>query len=191
MKPIVLSLVVLCFAACVSAQSVPDLRFNGHALGETALTFFSTATMSDSKTLTKEHCKTVLNDPDAVKEYEAAKTSADKKAFLFSDIGGCQQVMAALRGERAPVGSRYASELGKGAVTFAAGKLVSFKLTIESPYSVVVADMTRRFGISGQDYAGKLKPGSKAMHWNVDGVSALVVQLQYQDHANILVAYSR
>jgi len=86
MKPIVLSLVVLCFAACVSAQSVPDLRFNGHALGETALTFFSTATMSDSKTLTKEHCKTVLNDPDAVKEYERPRPLQIRRHSCFRTL---------------------------------------------------------------------------------------------------------
>ena len=57
----------------------------------------------ESKVVTKEYCKTLLNDADAMRRYEASRTGINKRDFLLSDVGGCQDVMAALRGERAPV----------------------------------------------------------------------------------------
>jgi hypothetical protein len=191
MKTIATSVVTLLFAACVFAQSSPDLRFDGHLLGETAETFFATATTLDSKAKTKDYCKTLLDDPSAMKKYEESKTGSNKRDFLLSDVGGCQQVMAALRGGRASVGARLASELGKGRVLFVGGKLFSFTLDTGLPYANVVADMTKRFGISGQNYTRKVGggPGIEGMRWNVDRVTALVFKLPYHDDASIYVGY--
>jgi len=190
-KIIATSVVTLFVAACVFAQSSPDLHFNGHTLGETAETFFFTATTLDSKAKTKDYCKALLDDPIAMKRYEESKSGANKKEFLFSDVGGCQQVMAALRGERAPVGARLASELGKGRVLFVGGKLFSLTLDTERPYANVVADMTKRFGISGHNYTRKVGggPGIEGMRWNVGRVTALVFKLPYHDDASIYVGY--
>jgi hypothetical protein len=185
------SVVALLFAVPLSAQSSPNLQFNGHTLGETAETFFSTATTLDSKAMTKDYCKALLDDPSAMRKYEESRTGINKKEFLLSDVGGCQQVMAALRGERAKVGARLAAELGKGSVSFAAGKLASFTLTSESPYADAVADMTKRFGELGHKYAHEAGggPSIKGMRWNVGGVTALVFELPYHDNANIYVGY--
>ena len=193
MRHAALPIVMFFFAVSVSAQSVPNLRFNGHALGETAETFFSTATAVESKGMTKEYCKSLLNDTTTMKNYEAARTAANEKDFLFSDVGGCQQVMAALRGERVQVGARLASELGKGNVSFAEGKLVSFTLTVDSPYSDVVADMSKRFAVSGHRYTREhgSGPGIAGMRWNVGGVTVLVFQLPNHDEANIYVGYAK
>lgn len=192
MKPTAQHIVTLCFAVSVSAQSVPNLRFNGHVLGETAETFFSTARAVESKGMTKEYCKSLLNDAATMKNYEAARTAANKKDFLFSDVGGCQQVMAALRGERAQVGARLASELGKGRVSFAEGRVVSFTLTVDSSFSDVVAEMSKRFAVSGHRYTRERGggPGITGMRWNVGAVTVLVFQLPYRDEADIYVGYA-
>ena len=189
MRPVVLSFVF--FTGLVSAQVVPDLRFNGHTLGETAETFFSTATMMESKGVTKEYCKTLLNDTEAMKRYEASRTGINKKDFLLSDVGGCKDVMAALRGERAPVGARYASELGKGQVVFVGGKLTAFRLSTDSPYTDVVSEMTKRFRASGNKYThGKGETKISGTRWNVDGATVLVFKVPYHDDADIYVGYS-
>lgn len=186
-----LSFVALLFAALVSAQSVPDLRFNGHTLGETAETFFATATMMESKAVTKDYCKTLLNDADTMKRYEASRTGINKRDFLLSDVGGCKDVMTALRGERAPVGARFASELGKGHVLFVAGKLTSFTLDTDSPYADVVSEMTKRFRASGDKYTqGKGETKISGTRWNLDGATVLVFKLPYHDDAAIYVGYS-
>jgi hypothetical protein len=173
----------------MSSQSLPDLHFNGHTLGETVEVFFSTASMMESKGVTKEYCKTLLNDVEAMKRYEASRTGINKKDFLISDVGGCKDVMAALRGERARVGARFASELGKGgSVLFVAGKLTSFTLVSPSPYLGVVADMNQRFGESGHKYASAQI--SEGMRWDVGAVTAFVFKLKYQDEANIHVGFA-
>jgi hypothetical protein len=191
-KPIALSILTVLFAVSACSQSSPDLRFNGHVLGETVETFFSTATMFDSKTMTKEYCKALLNNTEAMKSFEDSRIGVNKKAFLLSDVGGCQQVMAALRGERAPVGARFASELGKGRVVFVAGKLVSFMLTTNSPYTDVTADMTKRFGVSGHKYTRTHGSGLaiEGMRWDVGGVIADVFKLPYHDEGVIDVHYA-
>lgn len=76
-----------------SAESLPDLRFDGHELGETAETFLATATMMESKALTKDYCDTLLADSKTREKYDAAKTAASKqdvfvlnKKTLFSSM---------------------------------------------------------------------------------------------------------
>jgi hypothetical protein len=186
---IAISVVTLIFAISLSAQSSPNLQFDGHTLGETAEVFFSKATTVDSKIVTKGYCKALLDDPGAMKKYEESKIGASKKDFVLSDVGGCQQVMAALRGDHAKIGARLAAELGKGSVSFAEGRLTSFTLTSESPYPDAVADMTKRFGVPGHKYTREGGPGIKGMRWNVGGVTALVFELPYHDNANIYVGY--
>jgi hypothetical protein len=190
-KAIATSVVTLLFAVSLSAQSSPDLQFNGHTLGETAETFFSKATAVDSKTVTRDYCKALLDDPSAMQKYEESKTGANKKDFVLSDVSGCQQVMAVLRGERAQVGARLASELGKGNVLFVAGKLVGFTLFTESPYPNVVADMAKRLGGPGRRYtlAHASGPGVKGTRWKVGGVTAEVFKFPYSDEGNIHVGY--
>jgi hypothetical protein len=83
-KPIALPIVTLFFAVSLSAQSAPSLRFNGHALGETAEAFFSTATAVESKGMTKEYCKSLSNDTTTMKNYEAARTAANKKGMSLA-----------------------------------------------------------------------------------------------------------
>jgi hypothetical protein len=87
-------------------------------LGETAKIFFSNATMAESKKPTEEYCAGLLKDFDAMKRYDAAKTNINKKDFLLSDVGGCKDVMTALKGERVRIGARFASELRKGAASY-------------------------------------------------------------------------
>jgi hypothetical protein len=132
-----------------------------------------------------------LDDPETLRRHDAAGTAANQKALLLSDVSGCQQVMAALRGERAQVGARFASELGKGRVLFVAGKLVNFTLTVESPYADVVADMKRRFGRSGHKYA-RHQDGMdvEGMRWNVGGMIAQVFKLPHEEVTTIVVGYA-
>ncbi len=189
MKSLASLFVASFFSAFISAQAVPDLQFKGHMLGETAETFFLTATMSESKRGTKEYCGWLLNDPEAMKRYEASRTGINKKDFLLSDVGGCRDVMAALRGEHAPVGARFASELGKGRVSFAAGKLVGFNLDSESPYADSVASMTKKLGAPGHKYTGSevVREGTR---WDVGGVTALVFKIPYSERVVIDVQYA-
>jgi hypothetical protein len=147
--------------------------------------------MMGSKRVTKEYCKTLLHDAEATKRYEASRTGINKRDFLLSDVGGCQDVMAALRGERAPVGARFASELGKGHVVFVVGKLATFTLDTDSPYADVVSEMTKRFRASGDKYTqGKGEAKISGMRWNVGGATVLVFKLPYHDKGSIYVGYS-
>jgi hypothetical protein len=123
------SLLVLFSAISLFAQSSPNLRFNGHTLGETADTFFATATISEFKALTKDYCKTLLDDPSTMKNYEAAKGAVNKKEFFLSYVSDCQQVMAALRGENASIGARYAYILSGEPVEVETQITVSFTLS--------------------------------------------------------------
>jgi hypothetical protein len=189
MKSILLLPAALFLTALAPAQSAPDLRFDGHMLGETAKAFFTTATMAESKAPTKESCRGLLNDPQVMKRYEAAQTEMNKKDFLLSDVGGCKSVMTAVDGGRAWVGARFASELGKGHVLFVGGKLVCFVLNAESPYADVVEDMSKRFGASGIE-ANLGDPKMKALRWDVRGVSALVFKLPSPDVTIINIGYT-
>ena len=147
--------------------------------------------MTESKAITKEYCKALLNDPEAMRRYEAARTAINKKDFFLSDVDGCRGVMAALRGERAPVGARFASELGAGSVLFVAGKVARFTLNTESPYADVVSEMTKRFRVAGQKYAqGKGETKINGIRWNVGSATVLVFKLPYHDDATIYVGYS-
>ncbi|MGA2203161.1 MAG: hypothetical protein ABSG40_14465 [Terriglobales bacterium] len=188
MKPADLFFIPLFWASLMFAQSGSDLRFSGHTLGETAETFFSTATMMESREATKDYCKKLLNDPEAMRRYEAARTGINKKDFLLSDVGGCKDVMAALRGGRAHVGARFASELGKGSVLFVDGKLASFTLLSESSYADAVADMKKRLLVPGHRYASPQI--AEGMRWEVGGITAMVFKLKYHDEANIYVGYA-
>lgn len=162
MKTTAKRLLVLCtlllapFSLLAQSPS-PDLRFGGHELGEPADIFFLTARVAQSKQLAKDYCKTLLDDPK-VKEKAQEKDDVDKNGGVFTltkkdfsvlDLGNCNQMMAALRGEQANVGARLASELGKGSALFSSGRLGAFNLTVDSSYDDTVADMARRFGTEG------------------------------------------
>jgi len=188
MKAVGFLLVVLCRAALMPAQPVPNLRFSGHTLGETAETFFSTASMMESKTATKEYCKKLLDDPEAMRRYEDSRIGTNKKDLLLSDVGGCEYVMAVLRGERAPIGARFASELGKGHVLFVGGKLVSFSLYSESSYADAAADMSKPFPAPCHKYASPQI--AEGMRWDAGGIIAMVFKPKYHDETNIYVGYA-
>jgi len=192
MKSYYLLVAPLFAAANLCAQLSPDLQFSGHTLGETAETFFSTAKMADSKSMTKDYCKSLLDDPKTKEKVEAAKDSMsqqgvfvlNKQDFSLLDVSNCRQVMAALQGENAHVGARLASELGKGTAYFASGKLAAFNLFLDSPYSEAVADMKKRFGVQGQEHA-VARSGwptvKEEMRWEANGVSASVLKNPFSD----------
>jgi hypothetical protein len=92
-------LLIAVFTPEGTAQSQQALTFYGHTLGESAEAFFQKATMADSvetffskaKTansamLTRDYCRKLVDDPDAVKRYEASRTDPNKKDFLLSDL---------------------------------------------------------------------------------------------------------
>jgi TonB family protein len=194
---------LLCFffiSISLSAQSSPDLRFGGHALGETAETFFTIARMSESKVLAKDYCKSLLDDPKTKEKTEDAKDSMNqkgvfvlnKKDFSLLDVSNCRQVMAALQGQNANVGARLASELGKGSALFASGKLMAFNLFWDSPYADAVADMEKRFGVPGrkQSVARSGWPMVREeMRWETEGVSASVFENPVSDGTIIFLGY--
>jgi TonB family protein len=195
-----LGLSLLFAAISLSAQSSPELRFGGHALGETAETFFATAKVASSKVLAKDYCKSLLEDPKTKEKIEAARDSEKEKGlvvlnkqdFSLLDVSNCRQVMAALRGENSNVGARLASEIGKGGAFFASGKLMAFNLFWDSPYADAIADMEKRFGISGQKRS-VTRSGWRAvreeMEWETDGVSASIFKDPFSDGAIIWVGY--
>lgn len=187
MKSLALSF-LLFFAVASSSQTAPDLRFNGHTLGESAETFFSTSTISELKVPTKEYCKALLDDPNTAKNYEAQKAAANKKEFFASYVSGCQQAMAALRGEDASVGARYASELGKGNVLFVSGKLIAFNFIVSSSFADTTADMERRFGFPGRKYHSlQGNAGTEEMRWDTEGILAVVAKQPYTEGVSIHV----
>ena len=186
-------------AANLFGQKPPDLTFSSHTLGESADVFFSSATMAESKTATKEYCASLLRDPQKMEKYESFQHSREtqnvtvlnKQDFVVFDVEGCKQVQAALGGENTNVGARFASELGKGGALFASGKLVAFNLIADSPYAEAVAGMEKRFGFAGQKY-GVARPGWPAlqeMRWEGDGVLASVFKTPFSDNVNILIGY--
>jgi TonB family protein len=181
----------------LSAQPSPDLTFGGHTLGEPADVFFATARVSGSKQMATDYCNALLDDP---KTKEKVSESIDvaknggvfvvkQKDFSVLDVGNCRQVAAALRGEQANVGSRLASELGKGSALFARGRLSAFNLTVDSSYVETLSDMERRFGAVGQKDS-VVRVGWPALHeerWERDGVLAAVWKDKFSDGAVVIV----
>jgi hypothetical protein len=204
MKTTAKRLLVLCtlllaqFSLLAQSPS-PDLRFGGHTLGEPADIFFLTARVAQSKQLAKDYCKTLLDAPK-VKEKAQEKDDVDKSGGVFTltkkdfsvlDVGNCNQMTAALRGEQANVGARLASELGKGSALFSSGRLSAFNLTVDSSYDDTVADMARRFGTEGRkDYVARVGwPPLQEMRWERDGVLAAVWKNQFTDGAIVVVGF--
>jgi len=181
-------MICLALFCAMSLSAQTDIRLAGHSLGETAETFFSTAMASESKQLTSDYCNKLLNDAEAMRRYEASKNGLNKKDFLLSDVGGCQSVMAAIRGERAVVGARLASELGKGHVLFVSGKLTSFSLFSESSYADAVAAMKKRLGVKGRKY--EAPQVSEGVRWDVAGITAMVWKMKYSDKVCIDLGYT-
>ncbi|MFZ3339598.1 MAG: energy transducer TonB [Terriglobales bacterium] len=189
-------------AANLSAQSSPNLQFSGHTLGESAETFFSAAQMADSKSMTRDYCKALLDDPRTKEKVDAAKDSMSRQGalvlkkgdFSLLDVSNCRQAIAALQGDNAHVGARLASELGKGSAYFTSGKLAALNLFLDTPYSEVVADMEKRFGVRGEKHA-VAHPGwptvKEEMRWEANGVSASVLKNPLSEGAIIFVGYLR
>jgi TonB family protein len=193
--------VLLLFTSVASwAQSSPDLRFGGHALGETSETFFTTARMSESKVLAKDYCKSLLEDPKTKEKTEDAQDAMNQKGvfvlnkedFSLLDVSNCRQVMAALQGQNAHVGTRLASELGKGSAFFASGQLVALNLFPDSPYTDAIADMKKRFGVPGQKHS-VTRSGwpmvKEEMRWEAQGVAASVFANPLSEGTIIFVGY--
>ncbi len=174
-----------------------DLRYGGHTIGEPADVFFSTATVSNSKELTKDYCKSLLEDAqtkEKVQQYDDAAKSGgvftlEKKDFSFLDVTNCKQVMVALEGQQAVVGARLAFEIGAGSALFAAGRLSALNLTVDSTYDQAVSDMEKRFGSQGRGDTVS-RPGwppLQEMRWERDGVLAAVWKVPFSDHIVVLV----
>ena len=86
------------------------------------------------------------------------------------------------------VGARFASELGKGSVSFVGGKLASFTLSSEFSYADTVADMKKRLRVPGHKYTSpQIADG---MRWEVEGITAMVFKLKYHDEAHIYVGHA-
>jgi hypothetical protein len=132
-----------------------------------------------------------VDDPDAVKRYETSRTGPNRKDFLLSDLPGCRDVIAALQGKGVPVGARFASELGKGGVAFADGKLVMFQLDLEKPFADVVSDIKKRLGVAGHANDMTVQgTKTKTMTWNVNGVFAHAFEIPYSQTIHISFGYT-
>lgn len=128
----------------------------GHRIGESAQDFFAVAQMGESRGKALDYCRTYLADPKVVRAYEKAQKDITNLDALqkSSDVNGCREVLAALEGKSVNVGARYATEIGKGSVTFENGKLVAMDLMLDAMYNDVLADMTKKLGAApneGQD----------------------------------------
>ena len=178
----------------------PDLKFGGHTLGESVDVFFSTARVSDSKQLTKDYCKSLLDDAktkEQVQQYEEVQRNGGvfgltkKEDFSFLDVGNCKQVIVALEGKQADVGTRLAFEIGAGSALFASGRLSAVNLTMKSTYAEVVADMEKRFGSPGRNDTVS-RPGwppLQEIRWERDGVLAAVWKVPFSDSIVTLVGF--
>jgi hypothetical protein len=133
MSVIVLVAFLTTIAVTVRGQTP---QFKGHAIGESAEQFFSTATVAESRQPTLQYCTSLLSNPQAMKKHLGLA--------MPSEMDGCREVMASLQGKDAEVGNRYASALGVGTTRFHSGKLIYMQFDIEAPYSDVVADMTSK-----------------------------------------------
>jgi TonB family protein len=197
-KRLLILLTILLTPFSLSAQSSSlDLRFGDHTLGEPAEFFFATAKRDGQ--LSTDYCKSILADA-TVKEKtqqrdDVAKNGGvftlQKKDFGVMDVGNCQQVMAALKGEQAQVGTSLAAELGTGSALFASKRLTALNLSFDSPYAERVADMERRFGIPGQkDIVSRPGwPPVEEMRWERDGVWAAVWKVPFSDSIEALVGF--
>jgi hypothetical protein len=198
-KPFYPWIVLLFASGILPAQSPPDLRFNGHTLGESAEEFFTTATTMASHANTREYCKSLLEDPKTKEELQAAGEAAisgkpvvvKNKDFSVLDVSNCRQVTAALNGEKATVGARLAAELGKGVAFFAAGRLSGFELLSDSSYPDTIAELERRFGTPGQKntVARPGWPTHEEMRWEKDGVMADVWKNEISGGSILMVGY--
>lgn len=164
------------FGSALAQQPASAIRFKGHSLGETAEAFYSIARMAESKSLTKDYCKALLDNSKV--------EQAHKKGKRNVPVDGCQRVMTALRGEDVKVGNRFAWELGPGEVMFHSGKLVRLQVDVASGYRDVVADMTKKLGVPAehgyvtyQDVVGAMFPRGKAQ-WKSDSIAAVVEEYE-------------
>jgi hypothetical protein len=197
-KRLLILFTILLTPFSLSAQSSSlDLRFGGDTLGELAEVFFATAKRDGQ--LATDYCKSLLADA-TVKEKtqqrdDVAKNGGvftlQKKDFGVMDVGNCQQVMAALKGEQAQVGTSLAAELGTGSALFASRRLSALDLSFDSPYAERVAEMERRFGIPGQkDTVSRSGwPPVEEMRWERDGVWAAVWKVPFSDSIEALVGF--
>jgi len=164
------------FGSELAQQPAPAIRFKGHSLGETAEAFYSIARMAESKGLTKDYCKALLNNSKV--------DQAQRKVKRNVPVDGCQRVMTALRGEDVKVGNRFAWELGPGEVMFHSGKLVRLQVDVASSYGDVVADMTKKLGapaehgyVTYQDVVGAIFQRGKAQ-WKSDSIAVVVEEYE-------------
>lgn len=184
----------------LSAQSSsPDVRFGGHTLGEPAEVFFAVAKVGGTNQLATNYCKSLLVD-STVRDKSQERDNVEKnggvltlqrKDFGVLDVGNCQQVEAALKGEQAHVGSRLAEELGPGSALFASGRLSALDLSSDSSYAERVSDIERRFGIPGKKDTVS-RPGwppVEEMRWERDGVVAAVWKIPFSDSIVTLVGF--
>ncbi len=196
----ILLLGILFAAITLAAQSTPDLNFGGHTIGEPAEVFFATARTMVSKELSKDYCKSLLDDPNVKAKVQESEDDANagrsfelkKKDFAVLDVSGCKQIGAALKGDQAKVGARLASEIGKGSALFAYGRLNALSLAVDSstdsPCDGVIADMQRRFGFAGKKSVIS-RPGSELQEtrWQKDKIVAVVRQAKYSNWCDSVV----
>jgi hypothetical protein len=203
-------LLVLCtlllvpFSALAQSSSL-DLRFSGHTLGEPADVFFLTARTLESKQLTKDYCKSLLDDPKSKSIPDDPKTKGSAQLYdgvtLFRsnpgdrypywEVPDCRQAMAALKGDQARVRGNLASEL-KGAALFASGRLSAFNLRVDSSYADAVADMERRFGAPGQkDTVSRVgwPTPLQEFRWERDGILAAVWNNEFSNGTVVIIGF--
>jgi len=161
----------------------------------------------DTAQLSKDYCKSLLNDPKSKLIREDPKTKGINQLsygvtifgggnpgdhYPYWQVSDCRQVMAALKGDQARVRGNFASELGKGAALFASGKLSAFNLRVDSSYADAVADMERRFGAPGQKVTvsrvGWPTP-IQEFRWERDGVLAAVWNNEFSDGTVVIVGF--
>lgn len=193
---LVLSAILLATFRLSAQSSSLDLRFGGHTLGEPAEVFFAIA-KKDGSTLATDYCKSLLADA-TVKEKTQQRDDVmknggvftlQKKDFGVMDVGNCQQIMAALKGQQAHVGARLAPELGSGTALFASGRLSALDLSSQSSYAELVTDMERRFGAPGKRDTVSREgwPPVQEMRWERDGISAAVWKAPFSDDIVTLI----
>jgi hypothetical protein len=96
--------------------------------------------------LTADYCRQYLAVHDSI--VQKPKKNAFDNVIANADLKGCREVDAAIKGEDAEVGGRYAEEVGPGSVFFHQGKLVAMKFSIRTvSYEDAVSDMTKKLGI--------------------------------------------
>ena len=136
-----------CIALIYSVSSSGQ-TFKQHKIGETAEQFFSIATMSGKGT-TAQYCKDYLSDPKVSKAYaKSQRNMFDTNAKMQSiDVEGCWKVQQAFEGKEVEIGARYASEVGKGTVTFRSSRLVLMAFDVpQAPLDDVVTDISKELG---------------------------------------------